>query len=93
MTKKINKKKVRINKKRILKENKIFRQALIDTLWMANRYSFNRNSYAPSMFKDAFEKVKNLLPESEIKKIENDIVIKEQEEFEEKQIKFRKKET
>jgi len=58
------------------KEKKLIR-ALEETLWMANRYSFGRLSYAPSMFKDAFDSIKDLLNPIEIKRIEEDKVIEE----------------
>jgi len=53
------------------------KRALEETLWMANRYSSGRLSYAPSMFKDAFNSVKSLLNPIEVKRIEQDFVIKE----------------
>jgi len=53
------------------------KRALEETLWMANRYSAGRLTYAPSMFKDAFNSVKSLLNPIEVKRIEQDFVIKE----------------
>ena len=58
------------------KEKKLIK-ALEETLWMANRYSSGRLSYAPSMFKDAFNSIKDLLNPIEIKRIEEDKVIEE----------------
>ena len=58
------------------KEKKLIK-ALEETLWMANRYSSGRLSYAPSMFKDAFNSIKDLLNPIEIKRIEKDKVIEE----------------
>ena len=49
-----------------------FQDILQNILWMANRYVKGRESYAPSMFKETYEKAKKFMDQIDINKIERD---------------------
>ena len=49
------------------KEKEDLRSAIEDIMWMAVRYAHGRSTYAPSMVRDAFVKIKKVYPDFKLK--------------------------